>query len=126
MEVLDASFFAIAGGLVGAIVLAARAPTRPVRDARRHAERLSIAAASVLLAALALAFANEPVAGMFASGVGAMAAALGLWLGRCAGGEDDGGEGREPEPPEPHGGFDWDSFDRERAAWERPLAGVGR
>jgi hypothetical protein len=124
VAVLDASFFAIAGGLVGAIVLAARAPTRPVRDARRHAERLSIAAASVLLAALALAFADQPEAGMFASGIGAMAAALGLWLGRCAGGEDDGGEHREPA--EPHGGFDWDSFDRERAGWERPLAGAGR
>jgi hypothetical protein len=128
MPASEIGFIVIVVALVSGLVVALRAPTRPLADARNRARRMSATAVGAILASVAMGSIGQPGLGLGAAAVGAGAAAIGVWLSRCAGGEDDGPGPPDPEPPDPNDegrNPEWDLFDRERSGWDRPKVGAG-
>jgi hypothetical protein len=118
---------ALAGILVASMARAFLGP--PARRPRRAVARVLLAAtaACYLAGAALVVLAGATVAGAITVIVGIEASCLGAWLIRGGGedDQDDEGGGGEPGDPPP---WDWDAFDRARAAWSsrprRPRAGV--
>jgi uncharacterized membrane protein YfcA len=122
-----------AGAALAAVLLAsmARAFFGPpaVRPRRRVARALLAATAACYLAGAALVvLAGATLPGAVLVVCGIEASCVGAWLirGPRDDDDDDGGgggpDGPESKDPPP---WDWDAFDRARAAWHRrPRAGV--
>ncbi|HEX4107319.1 MAG TPA: hypothetical protein VHX88_04250 [Solirubrobacteraceae bacterium] len=126
MPASEIFFIVVVIGLLGGLFVALRAPTRFVADARTRADKMAVASVGAIIASGVLGLARQPALGVGTAAVAAGSAALGLYLTRCADSGDDGGEPRHPDSPDPGddgdaGGPEWDSFDRERAGWERPV-----
>jgi hypothetical protein len=80
---------------------------------------LGLMAGGFYLVAAALALEVSVHVGALLIAPGVIAFCLSCWLSRGAdprggGGDDDGGDGPEPDSP-----FDWDEFDRLRGEWSR-------
>jgi uncharacterized membrane protein len=106
---------ALAAVLAGAIGRAFFGPP-PAREVPVRAI-LWAGAASItveLLALFAVVLGRPGAEAMVAFAVVVLCATA--WLGRNSEGDDDGGGGPPPDDPGP---FDWDAFDRARAAWAR-------
>ncbi len=90
----------------------------PAKRARRSLARrlLGVTAVLYLLGAVLAGGAGLPWAGVLLVVAGIEVSCVGAWLVR---GEDPPGE--DDDEPSP---WDWDAFDRARAAWARRPAGV--
>jgi hypothetical protein len=117
---------ALAGLLLASMGRAFAGP--PARRPRRAAARalLGVTAACYLVGATLVVVSGAPLPGALLIGAGIEASCVGAWLVRGGDGPpDDGdGDGAGPGPVS----WDWEAFDRARAAWSRgarqPRAGV--
>jgi hypothetical protein len=93
----------------------------PARRPRRAAARalLGVTAACYLAGAALVVVSGSPLPGAFLIGAGIEASCVGAWLVRGIDGPppDDADGERAPDPAP----WDWDAFDRARAAWARPV-----
>jgi hypothetical protein len=92
----------------------------PARRPRRAAARalLGVTAACYAGGAALVVLSGSPLPGALLIGAGIEASCVGAWLVRGADGPppDDAPDDRTPDPAP----WDWDAFDRARAAWARP------